>query len=216
VKYGRARRGTIGIYPTNITPTLADGLGLPQTSGVLVEDILSGNPAAEAGVKIGDILASVDNRPMRDTRELALVLFRKRPGEVVRLGLISDGQPRSVDVKVTESRRDAASLIDPANAEQYVVPRLGALAMPIDDKLAQAIGGQRLKGGVLVVARTFGTAADEVNIKPGDIIYAANHTRVDSTDALKSFMLGLKSGDAVVLQIERSGQLEFLSFRFEE
>ena len=216
VKYGHPRRGSIGIFPTNITPTLATGLGLPQSSGVVVEDLVSGSPAARAGVKVADILTSVDGRQMRDTRELALVMFRKRPGETAHLGLITAGQPHAVDVTVTESPRDAASLLDPTKADQYLVPRLGVLAVPIDEQLAKAIGGQRMKGGLLVVARTFGTAADEVSIQSGDIIYAANQTRVDSTAALRQFMLGLKSGDAVVLQIERSSQLEFLPFRFQE
>ena len=61
-----------------------------------------------------------------------------------------------------------------------------------------------------------GAAAQEVNLKTGDILYYANKTKLDSVEVLKSFMAGLKSGDPVVLQIERDGLLTFLSFRFEE
>ena len=67
-----------------------------------------------------------------------------------------------------------------------------------------------------MVARTFSAAADEVNLKTGDILYYANTTKLDSIADLKNFVRGLKSGDAVVLQIERNGLLDFLSFRFEE
>jgi type II secretory pathway component PulC len=69
---------------------------------------------------------------------------------------------------------------------------------------------------LLVVARTFGAAADQVNLKTGDILYYANTTKLDSIADLKNFVQALKSGDAVVLQIERSGLLNFLAFRYEE
>ena len=70
--------------------------------------------------------------------------------------------------------------------------------------------------GLLVVARTFSAAAEEVDLKTGDILYYANKTKLDSVTTLRNFMTGLKSGDPVVLQIERDGLLAFLSFRFEE
>ncbi len=216
MKYGHSRRGAVGIYPTNITPTLAQGLGLPRNNGVLVEDLAAGSPAAAAGLKITDILTSLDGQSMRDTRQLALMMFRKRPGETARMGVLSGGVAREVDVKVTESPRDAASLIDPAKTDQYVVPRLGVLAVPIDEAMAKTLGGERLPGGLLVVARTFGTSADEVQLKVGDIVHSVNGTPTDSLMTLKDFMKGLKSGDPVVLQVERNNLLEFLPFRFEE
>jgi type II secretory pathway component PulC len=55
-----------------------------------------------------------------------------------------------------------------------------------------------------------------VDLKTGDILYYANKTKLDSVTTLRNFMTGLKSGDPVVLQIERDGLLAFLSFRFEE
>jgi type II secretory pathway component PulC len=69
---------------------------------------------------------------------------------------------------------------------------------------------------LLVVARTFSAAAEEVHLKTGDIVYYANTTKLNSIADLKNFMSGLKSGEAVVLQIERNNLLNFLSFRFEE
>jgi type II secretory pathway component PulC len=55
-----------------------------------------------------------------------------------------------------------------------------------------------------------------VNLKTGDILYYANSTKLDSVANLKNFVQGLKSGDAVVLQVERNGLLNFLAFRYEE
>jgi serine protease Do len=216
LKYGRPRRGTIGVYPTNLTPVLAQGLGLSRNAGVLIEDVVPDSPADKAGIKIDDIVLSADGRPMRDTKELALIMFRKRPGETVHLSILSGTITRQIDVSVAQSPRDTASLLDPADTDQYVIPRLGALVLPMTPELANQFGSQRQSGGLLVVARTFGAAADEVNLKTGDILYFANTTKLDSVADLKNFVKGLKSGDAVVLQVERSGLLNFLAFRYEE
>ncbi len=80
IKYGHARRGSIGIYPTNLTPTLAKGLGLSRESGVLIEDIVPDSAAARADLEIGEILVSLNDQPLRDTRQLAAQMFRESPG----------------------------------------------------------------------------------------------------------------------------------------
>jgi serine protease Do len=216
IQYGHTRRGSIGIYPTNLTPTLAKGLGLAQNSGVLIEDLLPDSPAARANLKIGDILTTLNGKPLLDTRQLAVQMFRQRPGDVVQLGVLRNTETNTVSLTVTESKRDAASLIDASKADDYVIPRLGVLAVPIQGDLAQSIGPQRETGGLLVVARTFGTSSAEVDLKVGDILYYADRTKLDSLDTLKNFMLNLKPGDSAVLQIERNTQLSFVPFKYED
>ena len=216
VKYGRPRRGTIGVYPTNLTPVLAQGLGLARNTGVLIEDVVPNSAADKAGIRIDDIVLAADGRPMRDTKQFALIMFRKRPGEVVHLSLETGTATRQLDVQVEQSPRDAANLLNPADTDQYLIPRLGVLVLPMTAEMASQFGGHRQQGGLLVVARTSGVAGDEVNLKTGDIVYSANTTRVNVIEDLRTFVKGLKSGDAVVLQVERDGLLNFLSFRFEE
>ena len=65
-KYGHVHRIEIGAGAQEITPTLAEGLGLPQTWGVIVDDITPDGPAASAGLQVGDIVLSADDRPIRD------------------------------------------------------------------------------------------------------------------------------------------------------
>jgi serine protease Do len=216
IKYGRPHRGAIGVYPTNLTPVLAQGLSLSRNSGVLIEDVVPSSSADKAGVRINDIVISADGSPIRDTKQFALIMFRKRPGETVHLSLLNGTTTRETDVTVMQSPRDPMALLNPADADQDLVPRLGALVVPVTPELANQIGGQREAGGLLVVARTFGAAAAEVDLKAGDILYYANNRKLESVADLKTFMGTLKSGDPVVLQIERSNLLSFVSFRFEE
>jgi len=67
-----------------------------------------------------------------------------------------------------------------------------------------------------VVARTFGSSADLVDLKVGDILYYANRIKLDSVESLKSFMSNLKPGDSAVLQVERDSMLNFVPFKYEE
>ena len=134
----------------------------------------------------------------------------------MQLGVLRNTETNTVLLTVTESKRDAASLIDASKADDYVIPRLGVLAVPIQGDLAQSIGPQRETGGLLVVARTFGTSSAEVDLKVGDILYYADRTKLDSLDTLKNFMLSLKPGDSAVLQIERNTQLSFVPFKYED
>jgi len=224
IKYGHARRGAIGIYPTNVTPTLARGLGLKRDTGVLIEDIAADSAAAASGLKIGDVIVTLDGQPLRDTRQLAVQMFRQVPGTVLHLGVIDGSWPTgaetnlvtNIDITVLESKRDAASLIDPSKADQYVIPRLGVLAVPITADLASTIGPQRQPGGLLIVAKTFGSSADIVDLRVGDVLYYANRIKLDSVETLKQFMTNLKSGDPAVLQVERNSQLSYVPFKYED
>jgi serine protease Do len=216
IQYGRPYRGAIGVYPTNLSPVLAQGLGLSRDTGVLIEDVVPGSAADKAGIKVADIVVSADSKPIRDTKQFALIMFRKRPGETVHLELMNGATTRQVAVTVTQSPKDPMSLLNPAETEQDLVPRLGALVVPVTSELANQLGSQREPGGLLVVARTFGAAAAEVNLKTGDIVYSVNNHKVDTVAELRNFMQGLKSGDPVVLQIERDNLLSYVSFRFEE
>ena len=216
IKYGHARRGSIGIYPTNLTPTLAKGLGLSRESGVLIEDIAPDSAAARADLKIGEILVSLNDQPLRDTRQLATQMFRESPGDVIHLGVLNGTETAKVDITIMESKRDAASLIDPSKADQYVIPRLGVLVVPIEGELAQAVGTQREPGGLLVVAKTFGSSSGLVDLEVGDILYYVNRIKLDSIDTLKKFVTGLNAGDSAVLQVERNSQLSFVPFRYED
>ena len=216
LRYGRARRGVIGISPININPTLAQGLGLPRDSGVLLEDVEPDSPAADAGLKPGDIAITLNGKPLRDTREIATQMFRQTPGEVIRLGVLDGQTTKSVDITVSESKGQAASLFDPSKTDQYIIPRLGVLAVPIDAELAKSLDSHREPGGLLVIARTSGGSAEFSGLDVADILYYANRTKLDSVAALKNFMLNLKTGDPVVLQVERDSGLNYISFRYEE
>ena len=99
---GTVTRGWIGLQVQVITPEVADGLGLGEAKGVLATEPQAGGPADKAGIKPGDIVASVDNKPIADTREFIKRIGETPPGTSVDLTIVRNGREQRVAVALGE------------------------------------------------------------------------------------------------------------------
>ncbi len=77
---GRVRRGEIGVFAQTITPALAAGLRLTREWGVVLGDVYPNGPAAKAGLRINDVILSVDGKPMENGRQFDVSLYRGSRG----------------------------------------------------------------------------------------------------------------------------------------
>ena len=210
-KEGHVHRGRIGLFAQTITPVLASGLGLPQDWGVVVGDVEPEGPADSSGVKIGDIIVSLNNKRMENARQLEVNVYRYPKGEKVSLEVLRDGQKLTISVPVTERMDDPERFADMVNPEENLVPRLGILGIGIDKNLAAMLPELRNSYGVVVAAGTVADFTNGTGLQPGDVIYSVNGSPVTSVAALKRKLDEFKSGDTVVMQIERSSRLLFAS-----
>jgi S1-C subfamily serine protease len=105
--------------------------------------------------------------------------------------------------------------MDATDPQKGLVPRLGVLVVDITDQIRSAIGTVRIAGGVVVVGRAANLIVSDSGLQTGDIIHALNTKPIDSVETLRRAVRALKSGDAVVLQIERDGGLQYLPFEME-
>ena len=211
-KHGHVRRGAIGIIAREITPTLANGLGLAHQSGVVLEDVLPGSSADRSGLHPGDILLAVDGKVFQDARALSVLLFQKKVGEVTSFKIQRGTGVMTVDVPVTERPGDPESILDPTQSAGNIIPKLGIVCIQITDSVAQLIPPTRAPGGILVTALTAGGNASLFGLQPGDVLHALNRIPLDSLAALRKVLAGLKPGDPVVISIERAGQLNYIAF----
>jgi serine protease Do len=215
-KNGRVRRGDIGIRPQTVTPALAAGLNLPRTEGVVLADVIPGSPAAGAGLRRGDMVMKLDGKPMENGRQLQVGLYRRFIGDFVSLEIQRDTQVLKVSVMMTERLDQFAGLSAATDPRQNLVPRLGILGVNLDRRIADALRVLRVSSGVVVAS----TGASVLNgrdggLVVGDVIYAVNRTNVSALPELVAALDGLKSGDAVVLHLERGGELRYLAFTLE-
>jgi len=207
---GRVRRGVIGVRAQTITPPLAAGLGLLFDRGVVLSDVLPSGPAAAADLRPGDVVVALDGKPMENARQLDVNLYRRAPGDTVTLAVRRGSLSLDVPVRVVERPEDPDRFLSLVTPERNLVPRLGVLALELDDDLRSAVGPLRGREGVLVAARAGSSPGAEDDLRPGDVVYAVNGVSVRGLGELRSAVARPAPGEPLVLHVERSGRLIFV------
>jgi serine protease Do len=95
-------RGWIGLQVRPLTPEIAARIGLEEARGALVGESQANGPAAGAGIVAGDVIASLDDQPVRDHRDLVKKISRAAPGTAVKLGVFRRGERKSITVTLAE------------------------------------------------------------------------------------------------------------------
>jgi serine protease Do len=213
-EFGLLRRQEVGMSIQTITPEMAGGLNLVSNHGVIVSDVWPGGPAEAAGLKIGDILVSVDGQPA-DNLPTVNYFFRLRDSqEKVKMVVLREGKETTLSVAPVEERSDFDSVSAMADPQKNLVAELGILGVEIDRRIASSAKGLRDSYGIIVVARTAG-ASGEVPVQPRDVIRSFNSKQVSTLQNLRDAVRALKPGSPVTLQIQREGKLMFVSFTLE-
>jgi serine protease Do len=212
-KYGFVQRAEIGVGAQEITPTLAAGLGLARDWGVLISDVVPGGPAAAAGLRLQDIIDAVDERQVTGVPGFAAALYLHPPDEDLKLEVLRGPQRISMVVPAMQHRDegyDLADFIDPRN----VMEGLGVFMVDLDDRLRRPLSATRKSSGALVIARSPGLNVYTSELRPGDILYEINHQSVGSVQQVRAALQPMRPGQAVVLQIERAGQMQYIAFEW--
>jgi serine protease Do len=212
VKYGHIHQPEMGVIVQTITPELAAGLHLQRDFGVIVADLLPGGPADTAGLKIQDIILSVDGTPAASLPLFTNALYMHGTGEHAKVEVLRGPNRLHFEIPLIERPHKTDSLADAADAEKNLVGPLGILGIELSPGLAQSLPDLRISTGVIVAARTLGTGAEDVPLQTGDVIHAMNGMPVTDLAGLRNALAGIKPGDPVALQLERYGQLIYVSF----
>jgi len=214
-KEGHVHRGQIGVSVETITPLLAAGLKLPRDWGVLVADAAPDGPADKAGVKPGDIVLSANGKTMENARQLQVDVYRYPVGEKVNLEVLRGSDRLTMAVEVTAVDDDPQRFADLVDPEKNLIPKLGILGIAIDRKMAPLLPSLRKQYGIVVAVRVAGSEGLDVDLRPGDVIYSLNGEVTATVESLQSALAQMKSGDAVVLEVEREDQLRYVAFELE-
>jgi serine protease Do len=215
-KTGRVRRGEIGVVAQTITPTLAAGLGLGQVWGVVLADVAPDGPGAAAGLRVADIVLTLDGKVTENARQFLVNLYPHTVGDTVILEVLRGTERRKVPVAVVERPSDPARLADLVSPERNVVARLGILGLDLDEALLAMLGPLRAKAGVVVAAAAPDSGSDQDPQRPGDVIYTLNQQSVTGVEGLRALLAKLSLGQPAVLQVERAGELRFIAFEMSE
>ena len=213
---GRVRRGEIGIRAQTVSPGLAKALALPRDWGVVVSDARPDGPAAAAGIQIGDLVVSLNGKPMENGRQFQVNVYPRSLGEKVELEVLRGSEKLTFLVPVVERAHDASRLAEMVRPEDNLIPELGILALDLSPQVAAVLSELRQEAGVVVAAavESGGTLGGD-RLHPGDVIYTVNRVPVRRITELREALGRLPGGEPVVLQVQRGAELLFLELRLE-
>ena len=132
----------------------------------------------------------------------------------MKLEILRGHDRKTIFVPAIEHRDHMDELLDAINPDNSLIPRLGVLGIDLTDNLRQRLN-LRIPSGVIIVGRAVDLITPETGLQAGDLVHSLNTTAIDSMDTLRTAVGKLKAGDPVVLQIERSDGLMYLSFEME-
>jgi serine protease Do len=198
---GTVERGYAGVQIQPITDELADSLGLKSTKGALVSEAQPGTPAADAGIKSGDTIVSVNGEKVDAPKDVIRRIGNMKPGEDVKLGVIRDGKDKSFTLKLAAVPGDKIAKAETSKAEDDGALKLGVQLAPVKGKDGKA--GQ----GVQVVAVDPDGLAAEQGLRKGDIILEiAGKTVTEPKDVKDALVAAKKDGKKNVVMRIRSGE----------
>ena len=209
---GRVHRGEIGIEAQTITPLMARGLGLERDWGAILADVAPGGTAADAGLLPGDIVSTIDGKVMENGRQLHVNIYQRRIGESIEIEILRGTEKLVISVEAAARRHHLDRFAGLARPDENLVPQLGILGIDLDDDLARMFAGLRRNRGVIVAARAREAQPWQgQGLLPGDVIYAVNRLDVSSLAELKASIARYYPGDPIVLQVERQGELRYVT-----
>ncbi|QYK01008.1 Do family serine endopeptidase DegQ [Shewanella psychrotolerans] len=193
IEHGEVRRGVLGVSGRDLDKELAEGFGLDTQHGGFVNEVMSDSAADKAGIKAGDIIVSVNDRPIKSFQELRAKVATMGAGAKVKLGLIRDGDEKTVTAVLGE-------------ASQSTETAAGAIHQMLDGATLE-----NAKKGVEITEVAKGSAAAASGLLKGDLIVGVNRTRIDDLKELKAELNDTHG--AVALKLQRDGNNLYLVLR---
>jgi serine protease Do len=213
-QYGHVQRAAIGAKAQNITPKLAAGLGLTKSWGTIISDTLPKGAAEAGGLQIGDIVLAIDDRPILSLPDFMTALYLHPIDHVLKIDVLRGSSPMSFNIFVKVHHEKVDALADVPDLQKTLIRKLSIFVTDLDDSVKPLLSSNRSNSGIVVVAQTAGPNAD-AGLETGDIIRAIDRTPLQSTSQFQAIVRDVRSGDPVVLQIERSGTLQYLAFEMD-
>ncbi len=199
---GSVVRGWMGVGIQDLTPELAQYYGLKDQRGVLVTQVFPGDPADKAGMKVKDVILSVDGKTVHNSRELSSTVAGMEVGREVPVKVLRDGKEQTLRVKLAE-RKDTDQPVRsqaPQDSDD-----LGIRAADLNPDTARRFGLDPEERGVLIVQVRSGGKADQAGMRQGDVVKEVNRVPVTSVQEMRTEYQKVRAGETVLFLVKRSG-----------
>lgn len=164
---GKVKRAWMGVTLAELTPELAEGFGIKDSRGVVVQSVLDGQPAARAGLKRNDVIIELNGAPVTDMQKFRLRVADMPVGSRINLVVLRDGRRLPVTLTLVERTDTAVARVQPSGGDG-TVPAPGGLR--VRDLTSEEKTGASAQSGVVVTGVENGSAAQESGMQEGDLI----------------------------------------------
>ena len=197
---GKVERGQLGVVIQEVSYDLAKTFGLDKPTGALVAKVLGGSPAEQGGIKVGDIIRSVNGSEVRSSSDLPMTISSLKPNQTVKLGVWRKGQMHEVEIKLG-TQRDLATKAERQSSED---------SDNVDDFQFAPAGLTLIvnSNGKIVVSNVKGIAA-QAGLRRGDILLEVAGKTVHNQDEFNEAINS--AGKNIPLLVQRGNSNLFMA-----
>jgi serine protease Do len=221
VEFGQTRRGWLGVFIQEVTPDIAESLGLKDAAGALVSSINENSPAAKGGVQPGDVILKFDGKLIDKMRDLPRIVAETDIGTKVDVELFRQGKAKTVQITLGELEK--AELVGLAGGgkkegeqNKQSFGSLGFSVQSLTPKLAGEMGLDAEKTGIVVSEVIAGSPAADKGLQVGDILRRFGQRPVVGVAELAKDIEDAEQGGrpGILILIERESRERFIQISF--
>jgi serine protease Do len=223
---GKIARGYLGVSVSELTPELAQGFKVTEgTKGALVQNVVPNAPGAKAGLQPGDIVVSLNGKPVESPSQLTRSVSSIAPGGKATLTVLRDGKKRDFTITVAKrpdeealargeglSGEEGAEPDSPTAKKSGGAEKLGMAVEALTPQIARQLGAEGDQG-LVVVRVTPGGPADKAGLRRGDIVLELNRKPVAKVEDMVAQVKALKPNDTALLRVRRGPSSAFFAVK---
>ena len=210
IAHGTVHHGYLGISMNDVTPANANFFNLKDASGAIVAQVTPDSPASRAGIKSGDVITELNGKKVADGSALQVAVSQDQPGQTIELGILRNGQPTKVTVKVGEYHKQGTEVAE--NEQGSGQGNTGKLGLAVDDlnqdTRQQINAPANVKGAVVANVRP-GSPAEDAGLQPGDVVTEVNRKPVTSAEQFANAVHATPAGKDLLLLVWSKGNASF-------
>jgi serine protease Do len=211
ISSGEVKRGWLGVGIQDLNPELAEQFGLFEPGGVLIAEVFENTPADKAGIEAGDVIVAVAGEQIEDMIGLRNTIAESPPGSEVEVEVVRDGDKKAFNVTLGEkpSQEQMGRWGEQLPQSSGRVKAAGMTVDRLTPELADSLGIESDRPGVVVVDVESGSRADEAGVMVGDIIFRVNRRQIGGLEDFQAAVRRAQSR-ALLLYVRRQGSSLFI------
>ena len=204
IKSGTVHHGYLGISMNDVTPDNSTFFNLPDATGAIVSQVTPDSPASQAGLRRGDVLRELNGTKIKNGGALQVVVSQTAPGSDIKLGILRDGKPETLNVKVGEFKGEKQVAENGDNGAQKK-GKLGVSVGDLNDDLREQMNIPSQVHGAAVQSVRPASPADDAGLAPGDVIEEVNRKPVQSAEQFADSVRAIPAGKDVLMLVWSRG-----------